>query len=265
MAGVEIYQEHWVLAELVQKYVSDFYAYSEFLYDVYFVLHPTLRLDDPDFDGLDTFDFDWKWPHELPWFEQPPGKYGVRLTHYVDLKDYALPVIEAIEVLRPNLFKSERLQEILTLIKRLHWARKSGQRSAEKQLQFEFGLAVDRYYWNLERFAVLCALQMNERAGHQKTATSADADEQRDKLDTQGDVRVTENTRKNAIRDATFLEWEAQGMTPAKIRDRWNLKNPHDVISLENASSGRDTVKKAIERERLRKTRGTNRVVPDCP
>jgi hypothetical protein len=265
MARVEIYQEHWALAELVRKYVSDLDAYSEFLYDVYFVLHPTLKLNDADFDGLDTFNFDWKWPYELPWLEQPPGKYGVVLTHYVDLRDYALPVIEAIEVLRPNLFKSERLQDILTLIERLKWARKSNQESAEKQLQFEFGLAVDRYYFALERFAVLCALQLNERAGDRKTAPSGEIDGHRDKLDTQGDVQVTESTRKNAIRDATFLEWEAQGMTPAKIRDRWNLENPHDVISLENANSGRDTVKKAIERERLRKTRGTRGVVPDCP
>lgn len=59
----------------------------------------------------------------------------------------------------------------------------------------------------------------------------------------------TEPNRPNAARDATWVQWSKQGMTPAKIRDRWNEENPGDKISVDSADNGRSTVKKAIARE----------------
>jgi hypothetical protein len=48
-------------------------------------------------------------------------------------------------------------------------------------------------------------------------------------------------------RDHTWLRWaEEEGMTPARIRDRWNKEHPTEKVS--NGDAGRDTVKKGLSR-----------------
>jgi hypothetical protein len=45
-------------------------------------------------------------------------------------------------------------------------------------------------------------------------------------------------------RDRQFLEWYREGLTPAKIRDRWNLENPSQHVG--DGDSGRNLVKSGI-------------------
>ncbi|MEQ9408754.1 MAG: hypothetical protein RIK87_13540 [Fuerstiella sp.] len=56
-----------------------------------------------------------------------------------------------------------------------------------------------------------------------------------------------QNRRECYFRDHTFLKWRNEGMTPAKIRDRWNREYPEKAINLDNKSSGRDVVKQGIK------------------
>ncbi len=63
-----------------------------------------------------------------------------------------------------------------------------------------------------------------------------------------------DHKRRCQERDATFLRWREQdGLTPAQIRDRWNRDYPDFSVSIVNASSGRETVKSALHREKLRR------------
>jgi hypothetical protein len=49
-------------------------------------------------------------------------------------------------------------------------------------------------------------------------------------------------------RDHTFLKWQQEEMTPARIRDRWNREHPDEAIA--EGTPGCDTVKKGIRRAR---------------
>jgi len=49
-------------------------------------------------------------------------------------------------------------------------------------------------------------------------------------------------------RDHTWLRWSNEGMTPAKIRDRWNREHPEATIGA--GESGRDVVKKGLDAAR---------------
>ena len=46
-------------------------------------------------------------------------------------------------------------------------------------------------------------------------------------------------------RDHQWLEWCQEGLTPAKIRDRWNKENPDQSIA--KGEHGRDVVKKGLK------------------
>jgi hypothetical protein len=51
--------------------------------------------------------------------------------------------------------------------------------------------------------------------------------------------------RPNYARDHTWLCWcDKEGLTPAKIRDRWNREHPEATIG--KGESGRDLVKKGL-------------------
>lgn len=63
-----------------------------------------------------------------------------------------------------------------------------------------------------------------------------------------------DHKRRCRERDETFHRWhKREGLTPAQIRDRWNKENPDFLVSIENASNGRGTVKAALHREKLRR------------
>jgi hypothetical protein len=74
---------------------------------------------------------------------------------------------------------------------------------------------------------------------------------------TADDAVKSDENRRMAVRDATFLLWHEVGLTNAKIRDKWNAEHPDNKISVENTNAGRDTVRNAIRREKKRKTQGT--------
>jgi hypothetical protein len=61
--------------------------------------------------------------------------------------------------------------------------------------------------------------------------------------------RLSKKQRRCYRRDHKFLQWKRQGLTPAKIRDRWNTKHqdrPKDQI--EDGEKGIDIVKKGIRK-----------------
>lgn len=252
------FEEHYELSELARKYADDFPAYCGFLLDVYFAMKPFIREGNPDYLGLDTYELRCNRTPETERLERlrhpRRGGYSFDLRDEYDLRDNALPVIEAVEVVRPFLFKSERLSAILDLIPKLEWAHKNSAVDLFKAWQLEFAILVDRFYFTLESFRVKHLLVHGDDGTSEKPNVHIGSLPVDDR--SAAGTRL-EISRPKAERDAKLLAWADQGMTPAKIRDQWNLENPHDLISLENASSGRETVKKAIERERLRKTRGT--------
>ena len=81
--------------------------------------------------------------------------------------------------------------------------------------------------------------------------------------------------RKIFYRNRYFLELKRKGLTPAKIRDKWNGMSDDErqligydawqKISLKTKDNGRDTVKKAIERPKKPKKRNLSSVSPVCP
>ncbi len=73
-------------------------------------------------------------------------------------------------------------------------------------------------------------------------------------------VETQRNTRgpRNSYRDSQWYDWKhVEGMTDAKIRDRWNAANPLQTISdAATKKAGRELVKKAIERMKKTKQSG---------
>jgi hypothetical protein len=59
--------------------------------------------------------------------------------------------------------------------------------------------------------------------------------------------------RPNADRDQIWCDWDLEGMTPAKIRDRWNAEHPDRNVDISKSTNGTDTIKKAIRREKIRR------------
>jgi hypothetical protein len=178
---------------------------------------------------------------------------GVVFNDIYSLRDNGLPVIESLETLKPGLFKAEFLQDIVDCVQRVEAAYEIDGSDYLRHSQVEFSLALDRYFFAIERLYSKYIALYGWHDDRVKVQSNSDGG-----AGTEGSTNRELGSRRNAARDALFLEWELQGMTPAKIRDRWNADNPEDQISLENASSGRDTVKNAIKRERLRKSRGTS-------
>jgi hypothetical protein len=245
--------EHSELAKISLRFKDDFEAYAEFLHKVYFAMKPYIRQSNSKYYELDTYLFSDE-EKDSDWSDWPPATgFPFELGSPYCLRDYALPIIEAVELLRPGLFKSERLQDILDLIMRLEWARQRGDITAEERWQFEFGLALDRFWFNLERLDVT-NLVLNPAQIPTQTTNSSDSDSE-EKMDCVLPSDLP--PRRHSERDATFLKWKEEGLTPAQIRDKWNRENPAARISVANVSSGRETVKKAIQREQLRKTQGT--------
>ncbi len=252
-----------VLASVIKRFAENIPDYIEFLGDLYFCMKPFVleagMIDDID-HTIFSFDTYLTSQQRLRIAEYAATKTqerqfdidGVWFSDFYSLRDHALPVIECLEALKPGLFKAEYLQDIVDCVERVEAAVDFDDLKYIRQSQVEFSLAFNRYFFAIERmYSKYIALYgwADDKAKAQSDSDGgvcADSSENKDR-----------GIRRNGVRDATFLEWELQGMTPAKIRDRWNAENPGDLISLENASSGRDTVKKAIERERLRKTRGT--------
>jgi len=55
-------------------------------------------------------------------------------------------------------------------------------------------------------------------------------------------------------RDHAWLGWDDAGMTPAKIRDRWNREHPEAQVG--KGQAGRDVVKKGIQAARKERDNG---------
>lgn len=108
-----------------------------------------------------------------------------------------------------------------------------------------------------EVFAVIsdihCRQHNEENAAARRASTMAT-----DSRSTNGTTAQKTKIPRNASRDSQWYDWRhIDGLTDAKIRDKWNAENPSDSIS--NASTkkaGRDLVKKAIKRMEKQKRTG---------
>jgi hypothetical protein len=258
------YEEHEVLASLVKRFKKDISDYIEFLTYMYFCMKSFVR-DAGDYsdDGKKCYTFDtYMFSHErrspLSQSEMSVNavvddcKYGIPLGDIFSLRDFGLAVIESMELFKPGFFRATLLQDIVDSVQRLEYGRDCGELSNEWRAQVEFSLALDRYFFTVERLGTIYFALGGDDKGVAEFQSQLEP-----RLFEENNDDARPQSRRNAIRDAAFADWRSKGMTIAQIRDRWNAENPNEAISLENANSGRETVRNAIRRELLRKTPGT--------
>lgn len=252
------------LASLIKRFAENIPDYIEFLGDLYlcmkcFVLEAGTR---NEIDGS-MVDFDsYLLSHQRCLLEKNfPATYpyrqfeieGIVFNEIYSLRDNGLPVIESLETLKPGLFKAKFLQDIVDCVRRVEAAYDFDDLGYLRQSQVEFSLALDRYFFAIERLSSKYIALYGWQNDKENSRANSDA---ASPLEAQ--TNAERRSRRNAVRDATFYKWDSQGMTDAAKRDRWNAEHPEDSISLENANSGRETVRNAVRRERKRKTRGTS-------